>query len=75
MRYILDVRFTCAIVAMNPVPAGRETNGRVSRRSGESLDVARKGKLTRVVFNKMVMERKNKGRDISWDIVMNEIWH
>lgn len=65
MRYILDVRITCAIVLMSPVPAGRETNGRVSRGSGESVDVARKGKFTRVVFNKMVMERKNKGRDRS----------
>lgn len=41
------------------------TNGRVSRGSGESLDVARKGKFTRLVFNKMIMERKNKGRDRS----------
>jgi len=55
MRCILDVRVTCAIVLMSPVPAGRETNGRVSRGSGESFVVARNAKFTRVVFNKMVM--------------------
>lgn len=31
----------------------------------ESIDVARKGKFTRVVFSKMVMERKNNGRNTS----------
>lgn len=62
MRYILDVRITFIIVLMSPVPAGKETNGRVSKGSGESLDVTGKGKFTRAVFNKMVMERQNKGR-------------
>lgn len=45
---------------MCPDPAGREKNGRVSRGSGESLDDARKGKFTRVVFNKMVMGERTK---------------
>lgn len=70
MRYILDVRITRAIVLMSSVPAGRETSGRVSRGSGESLDVAGKGKLTRLVFNKMVVERKNKARDRSPEMLL-----
>lgn len=75
MRYILDVRITCALVLTSLVPAGRETNGRVSRESGESLDVARNWKFTKVVFNKMVMGRTKEetdlqGRCYEWDLAL-----
>lgn len=63
MRYFFEVKITCAIVLMISISVGRGTDGRVSKGSGESIDAARKGKFTRVVFNKMVMEKKNNGGD------------
>lgn len=65
MSSFFKVRITCAVVLTISIPAGRVTNGRVSKGSGESIDVARKGKFTRVVFSKMVMGRKNNRRDRS----------
>lgn len=50
---------------MISISVGRGTNGRVSKGSGESIDVARKEKFKRVIFSKMVIKRKNNGRDRS----------
>lgn len=65
MSYFYEVKITCTMVLIISIPVGRGTNGRVSKGSGESIDISRNGKFTRVVFNKMVMERKNNGRDRS----------
>lgn len=37
MRYIFDVIVICDIVLLDPDPAGRETNGKVSRGSSEKM--------------------------------------
>lgn len=65
MSYFFKVRISCVIVPMISISVGRGTNGRVSKGSGESIDVARKEKFTRVIFSKMVIKRKNNGRDRS----------
>lgn len=75
MRYIFDVIVICDIVLLDPDPAGRETNGKVSRGSSESVnDYSRKEKFTRVIFNKMVMgERTKEETDLLGHCY--KIWH
>lgn len=55
-----DVIIICDVVHFDPDPAGRETNGKVSRGSSESLNDARKEMFTRVIFNKMAMGERTK---------------